>query len=354
MTVVELPALPGLTARESAEPGVLSELVGTAARHRWSAPALALLVEAESGWQPAKGLLRGGKGTAKEQIRRVVEPRINAGLRSNVPDETWRYYAAALGFDGMAPKDVSLVPLDSVVELARGEASLWEDFDESSPRGESRLRDYWAATGQPFPGTETPWSAAFVSWVVRHSNLPSRALVPSGGHIYYAREAYRNRGTVGRYGAFRPDELEAIEPGDIIVSKRPGAAEELTFSDIEAPTAAPFVPAHGDVVVEANGKNLRVVGGNVQNAVTERNVSAASPNIVAVLRYQAPSGIVRLTGAELERRLLAVQATSRGVLRVPLTSEAVASGGSSSSPLKGLAFLAVLFGGAFVAKKVIR
>lgn len=180
-------------------------------------------------------------------------------------------------------------PATTVAAVALGEVDRWKGLTEASPAADAILRDYWAATGQPYPGPSTAWSAAFISWVVAHSNVPN-ALAPSGGHVYYARQAYLDRGKPGRFGAFRLDEVSSIEPGDIVVSSRAAdaGAVPLIFADLQQP--GPFVAAHGDVVVAANGSMLHLVGGNVDDGVTERAASATSPNLVAVLRYQ-PKGV---------------------------------------------------------------
>lgn len=112
---VELPALPGLVARESAEPGTLVELVAMAHRNGWNPVALALVIEAESGWNPKAGSSGGAQGlnqvirstrkllklpsdvrgwSTQKQLRRIVEPYFKRVLGQQQPEEIWRYYAA--------------------------------------------------------------------------------------------------------------------------------------------------------------------------------------------------------------------------------------------------------------------
>jgi hypothetical protein len=182
----------------------------------------------------------------------------------------------------LRPDDPTPIPGDvpGVASIARAEVNRWVGLTENSPAAEPILKEYWASTGQPYPGPAVAWSGAFVNWVVSNSDTP-HALLQSGAHIYYARKAYANRGLPGLYGAFKPDEV-SIEPGDIIVSPRPGGS--LTFNDIAHGTD--FIPTHGDIVVGRSGNSLRVVGGNVNDTVSERVVDVSSPNIVAVLRLQ--------------------------------------------------------------------
>lgn len=171
-----------------------------------------------------------------------------------------------------------------VAGVARGELLRWAGLTETSPAAEPLLRTYWAAAGQAYPGPGTAWSGAFVSWVVSQA-LPG-ALTPSGAHIYYARRAYLDRGVPGRYGAYRPMEVR-VEPGDVLLR---GRDEPLAFSDLTQ-TTRDFIPTHADIVTEIFGNEARIVGGNVDNAVSERSVPlnggvVADPAVVAVLKYQ--------------------------------------------------------------------
>lgn len=182
----------------------------------------------------------------------------------------------------VGPNDPTPIPgeVPGVVSIARAEVNRWVGLNENSPAADAILKEYWASTGQAYPGPGVAWSGAFINWVVSNSDTPG-ALLQTAAHIYYARKAYANRGIAGLYGAFKSDEL-TIQPGDIIVSARSGGT--LTFNDIVHGTD--FIPTHGDIVVSRSGDSLRVVGGNVNDTVSERIVSASSPNIAAVLRLQ--------------------------------------------------------------------
>lgn len=192
-------------------------------------------------------------------------------------------FMVAIGKLDGKKRSEAVTPVDGappLVNVARAEAQRWVGLTEKSPEAESILSEYWASTGQAYPGPETAWSAAFINWAVTQADGPD-ALFKSGAHIYYARQAYRDRGVSGRYGAFRPSEVE-IQPGDIIVSGRDGSG--LTFDNLT--NGGGFISAHADIVIDRVRDTLRVVGGNVNDTVNERAVNANSPNIVAVLRMQ--------------------------------------------------------------------
>lgn len=180
----------------------------------------------------------------------------------------------------------------SVADVAARELGRWSGLTEDMPQAEPLLRAYWAATGQAYPGPGTAWSAAFVVWVVKHSTAPN-ALASTGAHIYYARQAYLDRGTPGRYGAYRPEEVQ-VGPGDILVRGRV-AGEPFSFADLTR-TTRDYIPTHGDVVVAVSEDEAVLVGGNLDNAVGRRTTRlvggvAADPAVVAVLKYQ-PGGRV--------------------------------------------------------------
>ena len=174
----------------------------------------------------------------------------------------------------------------SVASVASQAARLWQGLVESMPQALPLIKDYWAAAGLPFPGVGEPWSGAFVSWVVRQSSTPN-AITPSGAHVYYARQAYLDRGRPGRYGAFRPEEVQ-VEPGDILIRSRAGAGAK--FSDLQQ-SGGGFIPMHGDIVTSVSPFDMRVVGGNVDDSVKERMMAHAGgvvsdPGVIAVLKLQ--------------------------------------------------------------------
>jgi hypothetical protein len=173
-------------------------------------------------------------------------------------------------------------------DVAERELARWYGLVETDPRALPMLQAYWAAAGQPFPGPDTPWSGAFIAYVVRASDMPN-SLLRTAAHIYYARQAYIDGGVPGKYGAYRPDEV-ALRRGDIIVSKR---GVDFTFEDLAH--SGPMVPTHGDIVVEVGPTQARAIGGNLgrigMGAVKSRliphiNGIVSNPNVAAVLRYQ--------------------------------------------------------------------
>lgn len=158
-----------------------------------------------------------------------------------------------------------------------------------------RVADYWRGSGllgqvmqRPGaadcanpgagPGTaacrafvvDTPWSAAFISWVMRRAALPGFGASPS--HVDYVRAAYRNP----EGNAYRIADPRAARPqrGDLLCYVRvPG--RDYGFGGLATLLSGDGggLGMHCDVVVSAGedgGRTARLVGGNVLDGVTMR------------------------------------------------------------------------------------
>jgi hypothetical protein len=132
------------------------------------------------------------------------------------------------------------------------------------------------ATGAIFPADEDgnyAWSAAFISYVMRIAGAASR-FPYSANH-----STYINLAAVGATPGARayPPQTYAPAPGDLICTGR-GRAAAMHFADL--PTENPF-PAHCDIVVNAAPGTLTVIGGNVDDAVTEKHVPVTASGLLA-------------------------------------------------------------------------
>jgi hypothetical protein len=112
------------------------------------------------------------------------------------------------------------------------------------------------------------WSAAFISYVMRVAGAGER-FPYSAAHVDYinaARAVSLGQDPVTVVSAQRVN-VYAPQPGDIICMGR-GHSAVLTFDDLPA---ASF-PGHCDIVVAAQPGQLTVIGGNVDDSVTEKHV----------------------------------------------------------------------------------
>ncbi|HEY4530379.1 MAG TPA: DUF2272 domain-containing protein [Luteimonas sp.] len=117
---------------------------------------------------------------------------------------------------------------------------------------------------------DTPWSAAFVSWVMRRATLPGFGA--SASHVDYVRAAYRDPGG----SAYRIADPRAARPGrgDLLCYVRvPGRS--FGFGGLATLLSGDGggLGMHCDVVVSAGedgSRMARLVGGNVLDGVTMR------------------------------------------------------------------------------------
>ncbi|SEK67893.1 hypothetical protein SAMN05428989_0591 [Pseudoxanthomonas sp. GM95] len=121
---------------------------------------------------------------------------------------------------------------------------------------------------------DTPWSAAFVSWVMTRAGIADFRRSPR--HIDYIRTAWRDGASGGPYRYTDPA-VEKPAPGDLLCFIR-NRDQVLGYAGLTATLdrkgAAPN-ESHCDIVVAANvggDRTLHLIGGNVFNAVTMRQL----------------------------------------------------------------------------------
>lgn len=130
--------------------------------------------------------------------------------------------------------------------------------------------------------TLTPWSAAFISYVMRLAGAGAR-FPYSASHSTYINAAASGTNPILRAHA---PETYPPQPGDLVCHGR-GPDGALRFADL--PTDHPF-ESHCDIVVDATPPQLTLIGGNVDDAVTAKHVSATSSDVSVVveIKYDAP------------------------------------------------------------------
>ena len=145
----------------------------------------------------------------------------------------------------------------------------WEGEDASS------VTAYWTgkhdANGHQFSAREDghyPWSAAFISYIMRIAGAGDRfPYAPAHAEYINAAKAQADAGSGPLIvTAERPDRY-APQPGDIICLGR-GGSRALTYDQL--PTGS--FPGHCDMVVAKGNGELSVIGGNVDDSVTEKHI----------------------------------------------------------------------------------
>lgn len=139
---------------------------------------------------------------------------------------------------------------------------------------------------------DTPWSAAFVSWVMSKAGIAGFRYSPR--HIDYIRAAWRDGGAGGPY-RFSDPAIEKPAPGDLLCFIR-GRNQTLGYAGLTAALgghgSAP-TESHCDIVVAANiggDRTLHLIGGNVLNAVTMRQLELDRSGHVVLPLPAQPAG----------------------------------------------------------------
>lgn len=114
---------------------------------------------------------------------------------------------------------------------------------------------------------DMPWSAAFVSWVMRQARVPG--FTASSRHLDYVRAAWRPAQR-SPYRLVAPDDAVAAT-GDLLCYVRATTRVLGHRGLLDRLQANDQLPMHCDIVVAtAPGQMAWLVGGNVQQAVTLR------------------------------------------------------------------------------------
>lgn len=152
---------------------------------------------------------------------------------------------------------------------AYAELRSWLGHTEDEAWGRARIADYWKRVGQPFPGSDVPWSAVFVAYLT--AAVAPGALALTAAHIWYVREALRRKiANRPGYWAFDP-RTTSPAVGDIVVRSR--GLSPTTWEDIVNGTGG-FRETHGDIVVVRAAGAIQAIGGNAGSTTNPQGVQA--------------------------------------------------------------------------------
>lgn len=139
---------------------------------------------------------------------------------------------------------------------------------ECSPIYKERVGEYWnKGVNRNLDGcSDVPWSAAFISFLMKKSGAGNDFPYTSG-HSKYIRPFITNR-KEGRKSKFKAYTIFEEKPklGDLVCySRETGVDYDTTRS----------YKGHCDIVVDVNRRkgNIEVIGGNVSDGVTKRILS---------------------------------------------------------------------------------
>ncbi|MFY9827296.1 MAG: DUF2272 domain-containing protein [Rhodoplanes sp.] len=191
--------------------------------------------------------------------------------------EGWRRVQVD-GVEGVAFGKYLRPPVSKEIEaLLRSVVREWVRFDKGHGNEEIQpyrgyVHEMWESIGEDYDGASTypdgsdvPWSAAFISFVVRNAGVGYEKFKFAAAHSVFAHDAIQARfmqlANRPFWGYRRTEQRPTI--GDIIVRNRAG--NDLSFDFAE--NHSQYV-SHSDVVVEVTEHVARVMGGNVSDTVS--------------------------------------------------------------------------------------
>ena len=232
----------------------------------------------------------------------------DASLRHRIVDvaaQEWGYFGlAVVDYTGPGPfnrsrrrgrRGWSLLNPTDTVRVADSIAGYWTITPEGSWIIENQNKR-WVSSGTD-SRWRTPWSAAFISWVMCESGLAEmdefRRAVAHHTYIDQAIRARDGANASSAYMAFDIGEAE-ISPGDLLCSGRRPAYRSLAERRRQLGEGA---RTHCDVVVKLEPSRNRIltIGGNVRSTVGLKLLPAVSDDTVGL----RPDGGVRPLFAHL-------------------------------------------------------
>lgn len=192
----------------------------------------------------------------------------------------------------MLPAPCALAQTPTVENALRIARQEWERFgqqtidktntlvhkggQESEDPYWERIGDYWKAVGFPnLTGKDTnePWSAAFISWVMKEAGMGSRFSY-SEWHATYIRNSIIARKQGDKQFAYWGYRLRERAPqvGDLVGYARQGG---ITY-DYQPVTYS----SHTDLVVAVRPGEIDVIGGNVKDSVSLKTVATDSQGFI--------------------------------------------------------------------------
>jgi hypothetical protein len=185
------------------------------------------------------------------------------------------------------PNPLALTVRTNAVALANQEWNRWNQgkTKESSTAMRPVLKDYWA-TGTGSERRESnwwsavPWSAAFISWVMKKSGAGNDFKYSAGHSVYTA--AAKENAIKNNKNLFKAYPITKVAPrlGDIVCKSRDGSG--ATYDNI-----TPGMNTHCDIVTDIQPNSISVVGGNVSDSVSKKSVSTAADGKIAARDYFA-------------------------------------------------------------------
>ncbi|SCX40985.1 DUF2272 domain-containing protein [Nitrosospira sp. Nsp1] len=168
-----------------------------------------------------------------------------------------------------APTSSAAVLRNQIAQIAWQERIRWGSgkIKEGDPAIRPVLAEYWKVATGAVPiekewWSTKPWSAVFISWVVRKAGAGADFRY-SGAHTKFVAAAKRNRlaNNANPFKAYRISEV-GLRVGDMVCAER--LRSGVTYDNVDSGV---FRASHTDIVTDVQPGKLSVIGGNVGHTV---------------------------------------------------------------------------------------
>lgn len=156
--------------------------------------------------------------------------------------------------------------------------------DVRAAAARTRDRELW-------PAWRRPWSAAFVSWIMREAG--ATGFSPDPAHALYLEAAVANDPA-----SVIDIALYAPESGDLVCAGRGSGPRDAAEFLRRLRDRAGYFPSHCDVVVEVGAESATLIGGNVKNAVTATVTPLRDGRLVATATRPWAVALILRDGAD--------------------------------------------------------
>ena len=139
----------------------------------------------------------------------------------------------------------------------------WEGKTENSPDVYPILKSYWESVGwdeSRWTPSSQPWSAAFVSYLLRDHGFPGSSL-----HVNYVLDAIQGKGGWQAFSIPKNKDKLVVSVGDVLVAPRSGS----------------YSASHGDVVYQIRNGAADVIGGNLSDTVGHGSIGLNSDGTIS-------------------------------------------------------------------------
>lgn len=151
----------------------------------------------------------------------------------------------------------------------------WQDTIDRNKRAftlgiaDACTADERAAGGRDAIWGCLPWSAAFISFVMRAAGIDQAEFPPAAAHWSYVDALVQQSDRWGARATFLAHEVDAYAPapGDLICADRSSRARLGALAQRRQETATPR-PMHCEIVIATSPGEVLAIGGNVAQAVT--------------------------------------------------------------------------------------